>query len=681
MGLKALRLLGLVLLAAAYLPLHRLLDPERTGRAGQVTRAVTELAWSGALWGTLVILGLSFLLAWLLSRDPVPVLRSFTAPLARVSTRVFAAILASASVLCAAVVASVLLGGKPTSVDEMVLLLHAQGVARGMLFLPLPGDPAAWMVQNSFVGDGGWTSVYPPFHTFWIAAWIRVGAPWVAGPVSVGALAAFTFLSLERLLPGRPILARVSGTVVALSPFLLFLGGTHLSHPTAGALAALTLWTLLKARDEGWGWGVAAGAATGAFVCTRPWTGLVVGGTLVLAVWIPSALCKVRPSVWLARRATALVVGGLPFALALAAWNKALYGHALSLGYTLAFGPAHGLGFHTDPWGNRYGPLEALAYTGSDLTLLGSHLLETPLPALAMVGLGLLVMRRAPEGAVPILAWALAGVVANAAYWHHGMHMGPRLLYETGAAWAALWTLTIASALRSDSGLPPTARRVVAWVGILSAIGAVTLLPGRTRSYQPSPQVKSAAVLPDPGAGPSLVFVHGSWSSRVSARLTATGLRRDSVETLLRRNDLCSVDRYARWRSGSGGSEDTLSTDPLPGPGPGLVSHELSPGNAVLLRPGAALDDGCLREAHSDRLGSVELEPLLWQAPPLDGASLVLARDLGPTVNAAVRDAFAHHRAWVGLDGGPDAPIRILGYREGMELLWGGAATLSGVGE
>jgi hypothetical protein len=108
--------------------------------------------------------------------------------------------------------------------------------------------------------------------------------------------------------------------------------------------------------------------AGGAFVCTRPWTGLVVSGTLVLAVWIPISLHKARPKAWLARQATALIAGGLPFALAVAAWNKALYGHALLLGYTVAFGPAHGLGFHTDPWGNEYGPVEALAYTGSDLT-------------------------------------------------------------------------------------------------------------------------------------------------------------------------------------------------------------------------------------------------------------------------------------------------------------------------
>ena len=53
---------------------------------------------------------------------------------------------------------------------------------------------------------------------------------------------------------------------------------------------------------------------------------------------------------------------------------------------------------------------------------------------------------------------------------------------------------------------------------------------------------------------------------------------------------------------------------------------------------------------------------------------------MGPTGNAAVREAFLHHRAWIALDGGPEAPTRILGYEEGMELLWGGAAALSGGG-
>jgi hypothetical protein len=75
--MKAVRFLGLALLAAAYLPLHRLLDPTSTGRAGQVTRSVTELAWGGAVWGTLMVLGLSFLLAWMLSWDPVPAVLSY----------------------------------------------------------------------------------------------------------------------------------------------------------------------------------------------------------------------------------------------------------------------------------------------------------------------------------------------------------------------------------------------------------------------------------------------------------------------------------------------------------------------------------------------------------------------------------------------------------------------------
>ena len=55
-----------------------------------------------------------------------------------------------------------------------------------------------------------------------------------------------------------------------------------------------------------------------------------------------------------------------------------------------------------------------------------------------------------------------------------------------------------------------------------------------------------------------------------------------------------------------------------------------------------------------------------------------MARDLGPVANEAVMRALPAYRPLVAVDGGPGRPPRVLGYGEGMELLWGGA---SGIGE
>ena len=110
------------------------------------------------------------------------------------------------------------------------------------------------------------------------------------------------------------------------------------------------------------------------------------------------------------------------------------------------------------------------------------------------------------------------------------------------------------------------------------------------------------------------------------------------------------------------------------------LSHRIAPATFGIYLVHVAVLIG-LREAMSDRHGTVELEPLLWQAPPLPGAHVVVARDMGPLVNARVRSALPGYTARVGVDGGTQSPMQVLGYEEGMERLWGGAAGLNAGGE
>lgn len=702
-------LLGAALLAATFLPAQRLLDPVVTGLAGSATRQVATVAWSGNLWGSLLVVALALVLArWLPRLDLLRVTRPAARALARMDGRRFAALCGLGAFSLALAVSLWVLRGLPSSVDEMVQLLHARVILAGHLALPLPHPAAAWMVQNSLLTPAGWASVYPPMHTLVLAAALALRAPWLAGPVMTGAGAAFAAASFDRLLPHRTPVARAAGLLCALSPFLLFLGGSDLSHTTAGAMAALTLWAALRARDGAPWWALLAGASVGAFVSARPWTGIAVSVAVLATVWLPAARRRGgrAGARWLAARAAGTLVGGIPFAVLLLGWDQVLFGGPFVLGYSAAFGPAHDLGFHRDPWGNLYGLRQAVAYTGVDLSLLGGLLLETPLPALAVVGGGLMMAPDLEEGEGVLLAWALAGVAANFVYWHHGIHMGPRLLFETGAAWVALWVVGILHLARGwtvtrrqgaidgpgspghGDGPPgpetpetpetpraPFVRRTTGWVAALSLAVAPFLAAGRAMAYRPGPAFVAAARLPTPPLLPAVVFVHGSWSSRTAARLVAAGMRRDSVETALRRNDACQVDRYARWRDGDRASPPpALDLRPEPGPGADLESVELSPGNRILVRPGAPVDAACAREARSDRLGTLELEPLLWQAPPLPGAKLVVARDLGPDADAQALSAFGGYHAYVAVDAGEARGARLLEYPGGMELLWGGGA-------
>lgn len=671
------RLAGLALLAGAYVPVHRLLTADRAGPAGIATRDAAESAWTLRLSGSLIVLAF----AWVCTRM-VPESERSGERLNDVFRRVAAPapgrFAVATGLLVTAVTAFVaigLRGGEPTSVDELTQLLHAQALAAGLTSIPLQGVEAAWIVQNGMVGPEGWVSIYPPLHTAFLALGLLLGVPWLVGPVATGIATACTTWTAERLL--GPAVGRLSGLLLIASPFWIQLGATYLSHTTAVAGLALLALALVRARDGGEGWYVVAGIAAGIAVSARPWTGLAVGSGIGLSLlWRPPGSASARPLPPI-RSLAWLALGGLPFALLLLTWNQSLFGHPFRLGYAAAFGPAHGLGLHVDPWGNSYGLVEALAYTGADLVQMGVRLFESPLPALTVIGLGLLLP--GPRGPGIFGVWAAAALVANALYWHHGIHFGPRMLYEAVPAFVVLFASQVVRVFASGGrrrGLAGWAR----WAAGVAIVAGVALVPSTLfslRGVEPAP-------VPDPptdtaaGSG-AIVFVHGSWASRISARLAATGMRRDSIETALRRNDVCAVDRYARARENAAGSApDVAALPPLDftpraGSPTSLETRLLSAGNPVRVDPAVPPDAGCLREAQADRLGILELELLAWRLPPLGSADVVVARDLGPAGNLRVLERTAR-TPWVFLDRGAEGGPLLLGYSEGMELLWGGAA-------
>jgi len=670
------RILGVALLLSAFAPLHRWLDPERTGPAGRATRASAEAAWNVGLFGSITVVGLAFVL-WRMLGDMG--LRRRAAPwfeaLARPRSGAFAVGVGLLALTLSTSIALWVFRGLPTSVDEMAQLAHAAALRSGSLGLPIEASPASWLIQNGWSTGSGWVSIYPPLHTALLAGGLAVGAAWLVGPLAIGLGTALTASALDAHLDDRRI-ARSASLLLALCPFWLLLGSTHLSHATAGAGAAAVLWTVQRATRGGWGWAVAAGAATGAFVSARPLTGLAVSAALFAAFWLPELATRGlatrgQTGRWVAGRSAAVILGGTPFAFLLLGFNQTLFGSVGTLGYSAAFGPSHGLGFHVDPWGNQYGIVEAFAYTAADLSQLGAHLFESPLPATLLIGVAAL-LGRLPARAAPYLAWIAAAIGANALYWHHGVHMGPRMLFETAPAWVVLMAWAASALMERSADADPAHSSPLAgissWSVALGIVGAALLAPPFVMAQRMPESAVAQATLPVvPSDAPALVFVHGSWSSRVSARLAERGMRRDTLETALRRNDLCQVDGFARAEPGSGRALDLA---PLPGSPTHLVERQLSQGNTIRVDPTLPPTPSCAREARADRLGVVELEPLLWQAGPGISADILIARDMGPVLNARVIDATGR-TPW--LYGDLNGSMRVLEYAEGMELLWGGA--------
>lgn len=635
-----------------------------------------------------------------------------------------------------------LLAGRVTLADELIQLRHAHLVAGGALADAWPFDPAFRNGVNGVWTAEGWSSVYPPGHTAVLALFARVGAEGWVGPLLTALTASFTAALLLRLLPERPTTARVAAAGVALSPFLWGIGAGYLSHTSAACAVALALWAAVRARDGAAAWALLTGAAAGWATTARPWTGLVLAVALPVGVWLAEAVAARRlrgaraPDIAparddsrgfgardLARRLGWATLGGLPFAVGLAVWNHRLFGSPFRFGYEAAFGPSHALGFHRDPWGNLYGLREAIGYTGADLVVLGRHLFETPIPAVGAVGAWLLIRGRPFRGSGLLFAWAGAAVLANAFYWHHGLHFGPRLLYEAAPAWAALTVLAAVglglprgtlgpepppvvpagtAAVHPDITplpLPPTARgrgdatagesplpwAVVALARVATVValgwGLAVGLPPRLGAWSLPP----ASPLPPLPTGtpdhPALVFVHGSWAGREAARLEAGGMRRDSIETALRRNDLCRVHEYAQARRSRAVEGDSRSDAPLPpldlralpGAPDGLGWVQLSEGNHARIDPSYPWSASCRREAAADREGTIELATVLARAEAgSPGGPGIWVRDLGPEANARLieqMDAGGRAYLWTAAGAG-GAPV-LEEYAAGITRLWG----------
>ncbi len=532
-------------------------------------------------------------------------------------------------------VALAVLQGRPVLNDASVQLLQARYFAAGELAGPPLSMPEFWVMQFMVPTAAGWVSQYPPGHALWLAAGFKVGGAWVAMAVAMGILGVFSVLSFERLLPGRIAAARLGALLAVTSPMLLGLAGAYMNHATVAAFAALALWLSLRAETGRAVWALAAGGAMGFMVTTRPVSGLLIGAAVTAGVWLtapPREPGLHRP--WLLRRFAWWVLGGLPFAVGFGWFNARFFGSPLTLGYTAAAGPSHGLGFHIDPWGRMYGFTQALGYTSTELLSVGRELFGTVLPVAALIGLYLLFARRLRRGERLLAAWALLPILASALYWHHDLVFGPRMLGEAVPAWCAL--LVLAAVGLARAGRRPWLSDGIA-VLVLVSIGYGLAVGGAERVVRLGGRPELVPEIAE--SGPSLVFVHESWQDRIGARLAARPMRLDSVRALINQYSPCRLE--------------------------GALVGAQRPEEVV---------DRCRREAAADRLGLMGLTSYVWRGdlPGLGGSGVLWTRDLGPEANARLIEASPGRTPLFVLPDSASAGL-VVPYEMGVTALWGPA--------
>jgi hypothetical protein len=241
---------------------------------------------------------------------------------------------------------------------------------------------------------------------------------------------------------------------------VLFQAGSFLSHPLAGGLLAAALAAFVageRQRDLRW-YGVCGGLLGAGFVSRE-------AASVLFA--LPLGVRLVGTRNW--RALLQVVAFGLPFVLAYLLYNQRLTGSPLLLPRTLFdasdhFGFGDGIGFH-----RRHTLAAGLANTDELLTILQFDLFGwPPLFALGLVGLPLFVGRPRTWDLLAAGGF-LAFVVAYAAYFYHGVALGPRYYFE-----AMPWLLLLAG--RGVQTLAQVARSRLAGMAVLGLLVLNTLL-------------------------------------------------------------------------------------------------------------------------------------------------------------------------------------------------------------
>lgn len=655
------RVIGAILLGLSVLPVYASLRRPDTGLAGAATADMAADA-AGMVWtGTLFAVAVGIVTARLL--DPArttAALDAMSRRVLRVNGVLFASAVALAGMVLSLIVEIAIFHREPVLLDAIVQLTHARYLAAGHGAAPADTIGFFRMQQTAPVA-GGWISQYPPMHVVLLAAGAALNAAWLTGPIMLGVTLFFTARAIDILVPGRAS-ARIGVLLAAASPFLLAHAATYMSHTTAAAFIALALYAFAQydraPSDRPFAL-IACGVAVGATFATRPLTGLTVG--LVLA----AALNEKKRS---ARSLLFLATGALPIACAVAFYNAHYFGGFTRFGYDVALGPDAGLGFGTDPWGNRYGVLQALSYTSAELVSLSLQLLETPLPLVAAVALFLIRTTRLERGLAVVTSLALAPLASHLFYWHHGLFMGPRMLNEYGVLWCVIAVVAAAS-LVYDA---PVHTRLFGryspqnfLVGVFAAgfAGALLLAPQRLRSYAaPRSQSFDAAS----AAAGRLVFVHGGWGERVAMQLAARGWRLDEVETAMRQNSTCSVQRVLD------GAAPRSALDLVPRATALPRRVEVPRGNPVRVVDGEEWTASCAAQIASDGAGTIDPSTLFWRGAlpgvkPGARSAPLFARDLGPALNQTLASSNDDARV---LMRGPAGEPKLVSYEEGMRQLW-----------
>lgn len=443
-----------------------------------------------------------------------------------------------------AIFAVICFGRQPHNVDEVAQLFHARILLSGRLSLPPDPNPEFFGMEN-MIDRNRWYSQFPIGGPAFLAIGLALRAAWLVNPVLL-ALTVLSVYGFARRAYGEAV-ARASALLFALCPFALFVGASFMNHVpvvwlTGVAMVQLAIWMDAEISREANRAAAIIGLALGVAFAVRPLDALVAAGVIGVM-----QLTRLRHSSARIRSIGAEIVGGLIPVAILFYVNWRTNGAPLRLGYEVLYGDAHSLGFHLDPYGTAHTPMRAIMFASKYLMQLNVLLFEWPLPAVGIIAVGLLALRRPRRWDYFLIGLFFAQTIAYALYWHDGSFRGPRFLFN---ALPAIVILTARAPFVIAEATRGTVRRtailalpacvLIAWL----AFGMSDSVPGRVRMYKrssPILRIGAADVARKNNLHNALVFINEGRQARNLHYLWELGLSRGSTARLMMSASSCAV--------------------------------------------------------------------------------------------------------------------------------------------
>jgi len=660
---RAFAALTVFLILIAFLPWAAWLG---AARPDEVT-AYADTVWDWIRWLAIVV-PFAVLLAYLGGRRVDALLERWLSRIADVSDRVFACTLGALFAAVALVLSGVLFSRNPHLVDSIAQLFQARIFGEGSLTAPAPEEMEFFGASHLVQHNGRWFSQYPPGHPALLTLGLFSGVPWIVNPLFAAGTLLLVYAIGRRLLGAGS--AKLAGVLYLFSPFVLFMSASYMNHVTTGFFLALALYAALRTAHGGGGvgWPLTVGLALGAAAMIRPLES--AAWAAVLGLWM------------LMRRGwqPAFIAGGacLVGVAALLTYNGLTTGHPLRFGYTLLWGPGHGLGFHTDPWGEPFTPVKSFANTALDLQRLNVFLFGWPFPSLIFVFVALVLAaadRRWRESSGTLAALLLAAPIAYFFYWHRDNYLGPRFLYPS---LIPVLLLTVIGIAGLDTRLDRwrSAFRLTLLAGLLTGVAlnlprSAGVVAGRMPGMKLHPEVEAKRL----GVSEAVVLVKVGWGNRLMACLWGWGVSASEAERTYRVVDGCRLqgaldeaDSLAAAGRDSAEVRHALTTRlrewrdmQLP------VIQDVLPDPTVRVDTTAAFPQRCYQQVQWDRTGFTLYGTLVWRNDPWLRDGIIYARDLGPRRNGRLmmrypdRDYYVY--APLSAAAGARPVLRRLGYR------------------